>query len=347
MPFRDFTLAEAIAPNRFHLILLPTERCNFRCTYCYEDFSVGRMQPPLVNGVKRLISNRIPHLQFLVLSWFGGEPLLALDTVLDIGTHAHKLCMAHGARFSANTTTNGYLLTADLLAQLLSISHREHQITLDGDEEWHDRTRVLANHKPTFSKIWSNLVSYKKVAGDWQVLLRLHVHGDNIESVKRLHKQVTRELLDDPRFSVFFHKISLLGNMPIKEKILDQRRYLEALAYITDGSSVSRAANSGISEEHLEGYICYAAKPNTLMIRANGRLGKCTVALYDDRNDIGRLKEDGTLEISNEKLRIWMEGLATLSEATLSCPASTLGRSPPRVTELPIKFMGSTPRTFR
>lgn len=22
-----------------HLILLPTEQCNFRCTYCYEDFS--------------------------------------------------------------------------------------------------------------------------------------------------------------------------------------------------------------------------------------------------------------------------------------------------------------------
>jgi hypothetical protein len=36
-------IAEAISPRIQELILLPTEKCNFRCTYCYEDFDLGKM----------------------------------------------------------------------------------------------------------------------------------------------------------------------------------------------------------------------------------------------------------------------------------------------------------------
>lgn len=36
-----------------HLIVLPTEACNFRCTYCYQDFSRGNMSRDVVNGLKR------------------------------------------------------------------------------------------------------------------------------------------------------------------------------------------------------------------------------------------------------------------------------------------------------
>ncbi|PPU93786.1 hypothetical protein XalbCFBP2523_04890 [Xanthomonas albilineans] len=76
--------------------------------------------------------------------------------------------------------------------------------------------------------------------------------------------------------------------------------------------------------EHLDGYICYAAKPNSLMIRANGRIGKCTVALNDDRNDLGKLHADGTIEVANDKLRLWMNGFSDLSEQSLGCPLSSL-----------------------
>ncbi|HEY0232414.1 MAG TPA: radical SAM protein, partial [Dokdonella sp.] len=82
--------------------VLPTEKCNFRCTYCYEDFKIGRMQAPVVRGLKRLISNRAPSLRRLSLSWFGGEPLLAKPVVLEVGTHAYKV-----ARSTASTSMPG------------------------------------------------------------------------------------------------------------------------------------------------------------------------------------------------------------------------------------------------
>lgn len=48
----------AIDNRVFHLILLPTEQCNFRCVYCYENFKIGRMQRSIVEAVKKLLENR-------------------------------------------------------------------------------------------------------------------------------------------------------------------------------------------------------------------------------------------------------------------------------------------------
>jgi uncharacterized protein len=60
-------LAASFSNQVLHLILLPTEHCNFRCTYCYEDFSIGRMTPEIIDSIKRLIDRRLDGLKhFLV-----------------------------------------------------------------------------------------------------------------------------------------------------------------------------------------------------------------------------------------------------------------------------------------
>src|ERR1044071_7965793 len=84
-PAGAYSLDEEFAASFFNeglqLILLPTEQCNFRCMYCYEDFSGGRMSPGVSEGVKRLIDRRLDGLRSLTVSWFGGEPLLARGNV--------------------------------------------------------------------------------------------------------------------------------------------------------------------------------------------------------------------------------------------------------------------------
>ncbi|MCA1709363.1 MAG: hypothetical protein LC808_41230, partial [Actinobacteria bacterium] len=67
-------------------------------------------------------------------------------------------------------------------------------------------------------------------------------------------------------------------------------------------------------------YICYASKPNSLMIRPDGAVGKCTVALKDARNNLGRINPDGTLEIDQAKVKPWIRGFVSLNEVELACP---------------------------
>jgi uncharacterized protein len=103
-----------------------------------------------------------------------------------------------------------------------------------------------------------------------------------------------------------------------------ERERAAAAAPIGESASGRRAEDISADEP----YICYAAKPNSLLIRANGRVGKCTVALSDERNDIGHLNRDGTVTIDNEKLRPWIRGLATLNADLLSCPLHNLPKAP-------------------
>src|SRR5580693_1893213 len=110
-------IAACLSSQLQHLIILPTEKCNFRCVYCYEDFKVGRMSEGVQRGIELLLINRAPTLNLLNLSWFGGEPLLARDIVLRLSRHAFSLSKKYGFRLTGGLTTNGYLLNKELAAE--------------------------------------------------------------------------------------------------------------------------------------------------------------------------------------------------------------------------------------
>ena len=92
---------------------------------------------------------------------------------------------------------------------------------------------------------------------------------------------------------------------------------------------VRTANDCGVN--HLAGLkvlpICYASRGNALVIRADGRLNKCTVALQHKRNQIGRIREDGLLDIHNAKLRPWLRGLQSRRPSELQCPLRGLEAS--------------------
>jgi hypothetical protein len=58
-----------------------------------------------------------------------------------------------------------------------------------------------------------------------------------------------------------------------------------------------------------EPYVCYAARPNSLAIRADGTIAKSTVALRDARNAVGRLGTDGRVSIDSDRLGLWLDGV--------------------------------------
>jgi uncharacterized protein len=69
-----------------------------------------------------------------------------------------------------------------------------------------------------------------------------------------------------------------------------------------------------------EDSICYAARANSFVIRANGRLNKCTVSLEHPNNQVGHIRENGTVEVDAQKMVMWMRGLRSGDEAELKCP---------------------------
>lgn len=135
--FREFETGVRIAWARlvgqripFFVQLMPTERCNLKCSYCYAEFG-SRRRPdfPLtallevIDGLARLGT------RFVMLA--GGEPMLRRD----IGVIVNRI-IDDGMVCSVNTNGIGVPARMDEIsrADMLSIS-------LDGPPELHDRYR--------------------------------------------------------------------------------------------------------------------------------------------------------------------------------------------------------------
>ncbi|HVT60388.1 MAG TPA: radical SAM protein [Thermoanaerobaculia bacterium] len=317
-------VAPFLSSRLLHLILMPTEQCNFRCVYCFEDFSAGEMSRQVIGGVKALLTRRVAGLDLLSLSWFGGEPLLAWPIVEEIQGFAAELTRVHpGVRFIGSMSTNGSLLTPDRFARLLALGLRSFQVSLDGSREAHDSTRRRRSGGGSFAAIWRNLLAMRPSTEAFDVLLRLHVTRDNQEAIGQLLGELARELGGDPRFAVVFKAIRRFGGphdaqlpvlLPDEEAAVLGRLGARA-SELGFGNRQDVFARPGM----LQG--CYAAALGSYVVRSTGELGKCTVALDHPNNRIGKLLPDGTLDIDSPKMIGWLRGALNGDRESLRCPA--------------------------
>jgi uncharacterized protein len=279
------------------------------------------MPVSIVSGLKRLIQARASDLSLLQLSWFGGEPLLALDIVLDVTTFARDACNNSGCpEFSANMTTYGYHLTTNNFLKTLNVGIYHYQITLDGDRDAHDAVRTTAGGKRTFDAVWTNLLNMRSVDRKFDIMIRTHYTPSSWLATGRLLAMIAHEFEGDSRFRVFLKEVSNLGGNNGHRYVTfndeEKRSVLETLRDIC-GNRIQVKTDAQEDDG-----ICYAARLNSFVIRADGRIGKCTVALDHEGNNVGTLCEDGTLKLSRDRLNPWLIGITTKASSHFSCPLS-------------------------
>jgi len=298
------------------LVIFPTEACNFRCTYCYEDHAPKRMSGRTVSALKQFLRNRLPTLHQITVSWFGGEPLLAKDIMLDIcGFIQHEIAGRTDISFASSATTNGYLLDSSTLHDLVTSGITDYQIALDGPPEIHDRSRLRADGSGTFDRIWSNLMSMRDGKLPVKVLLRIHIDADTRFKMEPLFELLRKELVHDDRFTFFFRILSKLGGA--NDHLLNAISEEDEFAVVAELERILGGDNFMRKSDYA---MCYASHANQLVIRANGDIAKCTVALYDERNKVGSLRPDGTLEMISSRLTPWIRGIASMDSKELACP---------------------------
>ena len=110
--------------NTLMLIIKLTELCNFRCVYCYEDFSNKNIDKQKSDKIIEFISNQINRSDFnkVIINWFGGEPLLNTEAIEYISPKIKRLCDKKGIEYIGSITTNGFLLNEKNFNMLLENS---------------------------------------------------------------------------------------------------------------------------------------------------------------------------------------------------------------------------------
>lgn len=312
--YRRFRLAhgrDQYRTDRLELILLASEDCNFRCTYCYEDFARGTMRPEVRQGIKALLEHRGPSIKNLSIGWFGGEPLYGWEAVRDLAPYFHSYCRKAGIPLSCHMTTNGYLLNRDIATQLLSWDMRVFNITLDGLAADHDKRRLGRDGSGTFDQIIANLKMLHGMDDEFIVTVRMNYDRDNLPGLEPLLDLLKRELQGDPRFRMYFFAVERWGSVnDNNDAICGLREGDDAYARLMSaGQARGMNVGTGVGEyNRVGGGACYAARPYNFIVGATGKLMKCTVALdKEDRNVVGQLTAEGEIILDTDKLALWTE----------------------------------------
>lgn len=145
------------------------------------------MTDETMNRILKFLDKKISSegLKTFNLDFFGGEPLLPFKKrVLPIIQYAANACKEHGVNMFLNFTTNGVLLTEEVRKELLKIPLADKpgfQITIDGNEEKHNKSRCTASGEPTYRIILDNL--FGAVRAGMRVNCRFNYTEDNIDSL--------------------------------------------------------------------------------------------------------------------------------------------------------------------
>lgn len=131
--------------------------CNLRCEYCFAstgDFGGGRKIMTPETGRKAidfLIAKSVGR-ENLELDFFGGEPLMAWDTVTATVDYARSIEKQYGKNFRFTITTNGMLLDDEKI-EYINREMSNCVLSLDGRKEINDRIRYTPNHKGSYDII--------------------------------------------------------------------------------------------------------------------------------------------------------------------------------------------------
>ena len=292
-----------------HLIILPTEQCNFRCKYCYEDFKIGNMSKEKQDAIILFLRKNIKNYTAISLDWFGGEPLLAMDAIEYISKHALEICRIAKKPLISSMTTNGYFLDCATFEKLSAYNLIDIQITIDGLKQTHDMQRVLKDGSPTFDKIINNLIEIKHHANTkfCKIYIRTNVTWDVFQSIDEIIDYFYELFGEDNRFVFYFRPVTNLGGNAIQnisEKIMSYNDFSQ----VYDKLIKNKKLNIGLYDRAFTpgGSICQASLKNLFIIRSDGRINKCSDYLEWPENQIGYLTDNGDMKINQEMQAKWI-----------------------------------------
>lgn len=287
--------------NALNITIVPTFNCNFKCSYCYQqDMETEIISEENSKLIIKFIKKRLKkfNTKNLHISWYGGEPLICFSTIKTINQECIDYCNQYNINFTSSISTNLYLLSDEMLTDLIKLKIKRIETTLAGTKDYHNKMRYLKDSKKgTFDKVVSNII---KAAKSIPTIININVSHENIEDIDNLIKFIKNSL---PRENIYinFNKISTFERMIIDVKeIKDFRKTrIELLKKCID-EGINICDNTNYDKEFL---FCPQQHVNSFSIDSKCKLYKCS-EYFDENTCIGYINSTGDGIINKEVERI-------------------------------------------
>lgn len=271
----------------YHLIINPTMNCNFSCWYCYETHEKkSQITEETIDKIDRLIKNIFksnPQMNTIVLSFFGGEPLLFYNRMSDIMKKTKLITESLNKRLEIAITSNGLLINENVIEELKTYNIAGFQITLDGNKEKHDLVRFISKSKGSYEPIMENIKNLAR--NGISITLRINFTKLNLVGLE--------EVIDDLQDLSEEEKKCIELSM---QKVFQEKHSQELARSVNAFKEYAKKHGILHRSSVLADTVrnsCYADKTNQMVVNYNGDVYKCNARNFNQANKEGVLTEDG------------------------------------------------------
>lgn len=213
--------------------------------------------------------------------WFGGEPLLSYDKVLEVTKWAKGLAESGNKVFSCSITTNGTLLNEKRIEELREAGVDHYQITIDGDRATHNTIKVLGK----LSAYDTTLHNIGLLSQHTSCSLRFNYTKENMnpESIINDLDKALPENRRNIRFTI--HKVWQEDDKAVPDSVVEnlmQKAFAINLLPVLAGPG-----------------LCYTDFKHFDCFFANGTVGKCDN--IDPTELTSFIDNDGNVKFGNEE----------------------------------------------
>ena len=150
--------------------------CNLRCRYCYAASGTygGRRMLMAEETARRAFDfafARSEGVKTEDLCFYGGEPLLNFGVIRSTVKYARRRCAGTGTEVRFHVTTNGTLLTPDIM-DFLADEGFSAIVSLDGPAELHDRQRPFADGRGSHGEVLKRVLAFHQRMDHSRVTVR-------------------------------------------------------------------------------------------------------------------------------------------------------------------------------
>lgn len=152
--------------------------CTLRCKYCFAstgDFGTGRklMTPEIAKAAIDYVISRSQNRKNIEIDFFGGEPLMAMDSVKKTVEYAKEQAKLHNKVFRFTITTNGLALNDENI-KYINDEMSNVVLSLDGRPSVNDEMRKTVSGDGSYDYI---VPKFKKLVDSRDKKLDYYVRG--------------------------------------------------------------------------------------------------------------------------------------------------------------------------
>ena len=272
------------------LVIAPTLACNFACPYCYEaNLPLSIMGEDVEDKIIDFINSFSKRCDSLEICWEGGEPLLGIDRIKSLLNKIKTKSLLPLTYHSI--ITNGYLFSEEIAHYFSNANLNFIQITIDGQEDTHNKSRILKNGGDSYKRIISNIDLITQILPKCLIVVRTNVHEGNKSEFGIIYKDFCKRWEHN---NVRLFPAFVMPNTNCKVSCCTPQNKTEFFLNLKRNEGID---NINFVPRHCVG-SCSATSENSYVIAPDGRLYKC----WNDIGIIERSVGDVSVGINNNTL---------------------------------------------